>query len=81
MTELGKYEMVNNAETLKELAKAIRFVTDSDGKIQGRSKVWDADTMAKYCETLTPETFYMLTRNFGIRQQAIMLYYYYHKED
>ena len=76
MTSLEKYEKVNQAGDLKELANIIRSFADEDGKVQGRSKRFDAEDMASTCETFTNQYHNVLTREFGIRQQAMMLYFY-----
>jgi hypothetical protein len=76
MTHLEKYERVNQAESLKELANIIRSFADEDGKIQGRRRMFDAELMAKACEVFSPLSHDTLTREFGIRQQAMMIYFY-----
>lgn len=50
MTDLEKYEAVNEAESLPELANVIRSFTDQDGMIQGRTRKFDAESMAHNCE-------------------------------
>nr|WP_299488639.1 hypothetical protein [uncultured Allomuricauda sp.] len=76
MTDLEKYEAVNKCETLKQLADVIRSFADNDGLIQGRTRKFNAETMAKNCETYTIYKHNYLTREFGIRQQALMINFY-----
>jgi hypothetical protein len=75
MDDLQKYEAVNKTETLKELADVIRSFA-VDGKIQGRAKIFDAEKMAKACETYSLVKHNNLTREFGIRQQAMYISFY-----
>lgn len=75
MTNLEKYEAVNKCETLEELADVIRsFAVDE--LIQGRTRKFSAEKMAKFCEDYNPTKHNTLTRKFGIRQQAIMILFY-----
>jgi hypothetical protein len=76
MTDLQKWEAVNQCKTAKELETLIlENFSDGEGKIQGRSKKFDT------AEMLVGLTMFMknqmhpniLTREFGIRQQAIYL--------
>jgi hypothetical protein len=74
------YDKVNQCETFGELAQVIRSLADEDGMIQGRVKKFDAEKMAKHCEGFkllyevgAPNA---LTREFGIRQQAMYINYY-----
>lgn len=76
MDRLEKYEAVNATESLKELAKVIESFADEDGFIQGRQKRFDAKIMAYYCINYDTSIHNSLTREFGIRQQAMMLSYY-----
>lgn len=72
-TELEKYEAVNQAESLKALADTIRSFADDNGKVTGRERFFEAEKMAKNCESFNTGWPTSLTRNYGIRQQAIML--------
>jgi hypothetical protein len=76
MTDLEKYQAVNKCENLKELADVIRSFADDDGFIQGRTRKFSAEHMAKHCESYQWEKHNALTREFGIRQQAMMLLFY-----
>jgi hypothetical protein len=68
------YDKVNKAETFEELSIAILGCADDDGNIQGRERKFDAAEMAQRCvqfkELNQPN---LLTREYGIRQQAIYL--------
>ena len=84
-TDLAKYQKVNRCETYLELAEAIRSFADKDGKIRSirySSKKWDALLMADFCEnftvnvTLDKDNANFLTRDYGIRQQALYIHYY-----
>lgn len=77
MTREQKYDAVNSCETLLGLANTIRSFADEDGMIQGRTKKFDAERMARMCENYTVHPRNVLTREFGIRQQAMMIEYYY----
>ena len=73
--ELEKYKKVHSTETLKELADVIRSF-GVDGEIQGRTRKFNSEQMAMWCEVFTWETHNLLTREFGIRQQAMMILFY-----
>lgn len=77
MTELEKYELVNKAESIEELQDAILSIADENGNIQGRSRAFSAAQQAKNAEIVaegyTPN---LLTRSYGIRQQAMYISYY-----
>ena len=78
MTKQDAYEAVNKCETYEELAKVIRKI-GVDGMIQGRIRPFDSEKMAGACENF--DTYMnvgkpnVLTREFGIRQQAMYIYY------
>ena len=76
MTREEKYDAVNKAETLDELADVIESFADEDGMIQGRTRKFRASMMAHACKVygvIKPNT---LTREFGIRQQALYILFY-----
>ena len=75
MTELEKYEKVNKSDSLKDLANVIRSFAN-DGFIQGRTRTFNSELMAKRCEEYDLSKHNNLTREFGIRQQALMLLFY-----
>ena len=75
--DYNKYKAVNATKSLEELAQVIESFADDDGKIQGRSKKFNAKTMAETCRNYKLHNYpNFLTRNWGIRQQAMMLNYY-----
>lgn len=92
MTELEIYQKVNNSETLEELADAIDSIADENGRIKGRYNDFDAKGMSFQCRNLRKVLrdsvltdsdlreyimfFNTLTRNYGIRQQAIYILTY-----
>ena len=75
MTELEKYELVNQCETQSQLEDAINKLADSEGMIQGRERNFDASKMILglqfFMDSEAPAN--VLTREYGIRQQAIYL--------
>lgn len=75
MTDLQKYNAVNKSESLDDLANVIRSFA-VNGLIQGRTRRFDAEQMAKACESYDRLKHNTLTREFGIRQQAMMLAFY-----
>lgn len=78
MTELEKWQLVNAANTTDELEKAIIEISN-DGVIQGRKQPWDAKEQAGYIKDLVfgnKYSFNVLTRSYGIRQQALYLQHY-----
>ena len=79
MTKLEKYELVNQAETEKELADAIlKLASPKTGKIKGRAKDHDAKRMVERLSWFMKGQFPPngMTREFGIRQQAMYIKYY-----
>jgi hypothetical protein len=74
MTDLEKYELVNKAESIKELEDAILAFADDYGEIQGRTRSFNAAKMSSYVESVVKGSWAnVLTREFGIRQQALYL--------
>jgi hypothetical protein len=75
MTELQKWQEVNQCETPQGLGFLIISLADDKGMIQGRERKFDASRMATalqiFMEDEAPAN--VLTREFGIRQQAIYL--------
>lgn len=78
MTDLESFKLVNKCETFKELADTIISIgKDKGGIIKGRSKSKRAKQQALYVlDFLNLSTTDFLTRNYGIRQQAIYIAYY-----
>ena len=78
MTEEEKFLEVNECETPEELENAIIKIADDDGIIRGRRYEFDSKQMSKMVipviEGVVPPNF--LTRNYGIRQQALYLKFY-----
>jgi hypothetical protein len=76
MTREEKYDLVNGCETLVHLSGAILMLCNVHGDILGRTKHFDGERMSQCCldfEELKPE---VLTREFGIRQQAMYILHY-----
>lgn len=71
--ELRLYKLVNQTENLSELAEVIRGIGNT---IKGKSRPFNSTKMANICENFHVKIHNNLTRNFGIRQQAIMLFFY-----
>ena len=76
MTREEKYDMVNQTKSLNELARVILAFTNVDGMIQGKTRKFDAQQCAQNCLNYNLSIHNSLTREFGIRQQAMMLYIY-----
>lgn len=81
MTDLEKYNLVNNCETPEELEAAILALANDQGVIQGKTRIFNARKMADLTKAFIadktdalPAT--VVTRNWGLRQQAIYLKYY-----
>lgn len=78
MNDLLKFKKVNTCETPEELAQVIREFADPEtGMIIGRKRPFDAQKMAGYVTSVVNEgaPANLLTREFGIRQQALYLKY------
>jgi len=75
MTELETWQMVNQAETAQSLAFIINKLADHEGMIQGRERKFDAAKMIIGLNLFMKDEMpaNVLTREFGIRQQAIYL--------
>lgn len=78
MDNLEKYELVNKCETIEELESAVKALAGEDGLIQGRTRKFDANKMASYVGSVVKGLgpINVLTREFGIRQQALYLKFY-----
>ena len=77
MSELEKFQRVNKAETILELQQCILDFA-VNGQIQGRTRLFDAQKMSNnlklyFSNNAPPE---VITREFGLRQQAMYLKYY-----
>ena len=73
---LEVYDRVNQTESFEELAEVIRSLADENGNIQGRTRTFPAENMARACEIFPQVNKNTLTREFGIRQQAMYIEYY-----
>ena len=77
LLKLTIWTRVNASKTLEELAEVIESAADEEGMIEGRRRKFSAKKMADFCRQLgTPENdvpFTTLTRNYGIRQQALYI--------
>jgi len=78
MTELEKYELVNKAESIEELEKAMDLLWPDD-QVKGRTRMFDKNRMKSHINEVVnglrgPNA---LTRQYGLRQQALYLQYYY----
>lgn len=72
--KLHFFEMVNNTETSSELADVILKIGERcNGMIPGRSQDFYAEKHATYVKGVVDGSYpaNCLTRNFGIRQQAV----------
>lgn len=74
--KLKRYEQVNACECLEELADVILSFADNIGDIDGRINVFDAEKMAVNCLDYNLENPNILTRMWGIRQQAMYIINY-----
>lgn len=75
MTDLEKFEAVNACETVEELSSVVLSFANPVGLIKGRTRYFDAACMANNVKgvvlgSLPPN---VLTRMYGIRQQALLL--------
>ena len=73
MTELQKWQAVNQCENGKALHDLIIQIADKEGMIHGRERKFDATQMANHVHDVLQNDYpsNLLTREFGIRQQAI----------
>jgi hypothetical protein len=76
MNELEKFQKVNQCKTLDELADVILSFADENGQIKGRIRNFNAQVMADICRRYTAVEHNMLTREYGIRQQALYILFY-----
>lgn len=77
MTELEKYKVINKCMTRQELIDAIQIIAEN-GLIQGRNRIFEASIMALNAESYFQGAVRMetMTREYGIRQQALMVEIY-----
>ena len=78
MKDIEKYDLVNKCETAEELESAVLMLTDEFGDIQGRVSKFDGKRMATRISEVVKGNVYpnVLTRVFGIRQQALYIKHY-----
>lgn len=78
MTELEKYEAVNKCKTVEDLGSLILKFADENGMIKGRIKDFNAEKMVEGLKAFINDEAVpnVLTRNYGIRQQAMYIKYY-----
>lgn len=74
--KLKIWKKVNKCKTLKSLSKVILSLADDDGMIQGRIRKFNAKRMSEGCIAIGVINPNVLTREFGIRQQAMYINYY-----
>ena len=80
--ELYKYQLVNRCQTIEALENAIMAIgSENSGMIRGRTRIFSAKIMSSYVRGVVflalPAN--LLTRNYGIRQQALYLSFFYNK--
>lgn len=78
MTDLEKYEKVNKCETYEEFYEALKALSDENGEIQGRRQKFNVERMIQNAKYYFADASYpnVITREFGLRQQAMYLKYY-----
>jgi hypothetical protein len=79
MTELEKYETINKTETVEELENAVETIWSSD-YIDGMTRKFDKKKMKGYIKGIVDgsiEQANVLTRKYGLRQQALYLKWLY----
>ena len=78
MTREQIYDLVNSCESFLGLKNIILELADEDGMIQGRTRKFSAEKMAQgvdnYQLGYAPPN--VITREFGLRQQAMYIKYY-----
>ena len=75
MDRLEAYDLVQSCDTLDELADVIDQIAD-EGVIQGESRLFSAKEVKIACRQYSLERHNTLTRQYGIRQQAMMILFY-----
>lgn len=77
--QLILFDKVSRTENLEELACLIEELGGENKAIQGLTEVFKSDKMAENCRNFSPYRHSTLTRQFGIRQQALMFDFYNNK--
>lgn len=69
------WQQVNACETVEDLKKCILDLADANGDIRGRTRYFDAKDMADNVDGVIDCVYppNVLTREFGIRAQALYL--------
>ena len=77
MSELEKWQLINACETVEDLQQAIITIADLETKqIRGRRRYWDAEKLSNYVPVVVKNGISyatVLTREYGIRQQALYI--------
>lgn len=81
MEDISKYKLINSCENFSELAIAIPQLGNVNNEIKGKNRYFSVENQLKGLELIrnNPDELYYLsglTRNYGIRQQAIYLLRY-----
>jgi len=89
LTELEKWQLINQSETFEDLKNSINkigVIMSHNGTLNDSEKAYgrDAEKWVKGIDLIQRNLkmdfhqmpWYMLTRNYGIRQQAMYLYKY-----
>ncbi len=81
MNKLQKYQKVNACETSEQLCACILSFADAEGNIQGRTRKFNAEKMAKQAQIYFDDRTHgippnVITREFGLRQQAMYIKFY-----
>lgn len=80
-SELQKFLRVNSCEYKRELIQCILDFANEKGDIQGRTRIFNAKKMAENAEAYFNDKTgvyppNVITREFGLRQQAMYIKYY-----
>lgn len=73
MSDIEIWKQVNSCETVEELEIVLK--ANFGDLIQGRTRQWSRDQQIKYIRQVVNDEIdpSFLTRNYGIRQQAIYI--------
>lgn len=76
LTELEKWNLINDSSSFDELAFSIRAIADENGVIAGKSSSFSAAQMITRLAMIKQDhPLTLLTRAYGIRRQAAYLLY------
>lgn len=79
MEELDKWKTINGAESVPELVRAIRAISEGNPIASNRQdRTFDVERQVQNAAGVIRGVLpaRALTRNYGIRQQALYLHYY-----